>query len=301
MKKTILFLAVVLAAGSCIKDDRMDHAPADSLGFSAVNTADVASRCVPVTVCSETFPVGIAKSGRSQSALQATVQADASRIGELSYETGGLPLKALPASLYSLSETAFSFAAEDLLQTFDVQWDAAKVYALLEEDPACYVIPLTLSGEGVKPKRDLQALCLQTSSLSLACISDEDRSKDVAVYNPPVAIGVEVFEIRLLIDGLANPRRDMSVTVAVDNDAIDAFQKTTGNYYVVPPEGSVALYADQLNLARGEQQVPVRLIIDNDRLGAKHPGYVVPIRITSTSLPIARGREILYVTLPPAL
>ena len=298
MKKYLGILLAALAVSACFKDDRMDNAPQDYLGFSGVTLTDPETVAPVVTLCSGHYLTGISKSGRRQSAvLQAVVTYDASLVA--AYNTAnGTSFTALPETLLHLTGVEPSFSRDDDIQTLDIAWDVAQVQALYDASPAEYVIPLKLLSKAAREGRDCLLLRLQPSSLSLCSVSDDAGNS--FSYKPVVPGAVDVVNVRLLLD-YANPREDMTVEVDVDESLLPAYQKSTGNYYNLPPDGSVFGYSKKVDLLRGELQANVRVVVDNAQIGIRHPGYILPLRIRSTSLPVTIAQDSFYLILPPAL
>ena len=304
--KKILYIAVAMSlAVSCFKDDRLNDVVQDFVGFSEVNITNpeefAASRLPSITICSGHYYVGISKSGRSLSEASVTVEM-LSDISALNTELG-TAYKVLPSNLTTISGTSFSFTKEECVKTLSITWKPEDVEAHLAANPGDYVIPLRMSGSQlIKKDRDLLVIRLLPSAIRLATfnVKGEELDTDQKEYDSKDKTGYDIPDIRIFL-AQPNRRDDLTVELAIDNDRIDAFQTSTGYYYNAPPEGTVRLKDSKVTIAAGEVTAPVNLIVDNDKLGATHPGYVVPVVIKSTSLPLPATRDIIYLVIKPVL
>lgn len=304
--KKIFYIAVALTlAVSCFKDDRLNEVVQDFVGFSEVNITtpeDYAATRVPsITICSGHYAVGINKSGRSLSDASVTV-AQATDISALNTELG-TAYKVLPSNLVTLSGSSFSFAKDESVKTLSITWKPEDVDAYVAANPGDYVIPVQLSGSDlIKKERSFLAIRLLPSAIKLATfnVKGEEIDTDQKDYDSKDKTGYEIPDIRVVLVQ-PNRRDDLTVDLAIDNDKIDAFQVATGYYYNAPPEEAVKLKDLRITLKAGEVHAPVNLIIDNDKLGATHPGYVVPVVIKSASMPLASTRDTFYLIIKPVL
>lgn len=304
--KKILYIAVAMSlAVSCFKDDRLNDVVQDFIGFSEVNITNpeefAASRVPSITICSGHYNVGINKSGRSLS--DATVSVSLlSDISALNTELG-TTYKILPSSLVALSAGSFSFTKDESVKTLSITWKPEDVDAYLAANPGDYVIPLGLSGSDlVKKDRDLLAIRVLPSAIKLATfnVKGEELDTDQKEYDSKDKTGYDIPDVRIVLEQV-NRRDALTVDIAIDNDKIDAFQTATGYYYNAPPEDAVKLKDGRITISAGEISAPTNLIIDNDKLGATHPGYVVPLAIKSTSMPLACSRDVMYLIIKPVL
>ena len=289
-----------LAVCSCLKDNRLDHNPDDVVAFSEIVLADPATARPEITICSQNYTVGVTKSGRGTSEITAAMGYDSSVLTAIN-EKEGTSYKALPVEMITIQTDEFRFGKADFVLTCDVRWKYEDVKSLLSSSPADYVIPLVLSSnqEGaVKEGRDVLVIRLVESDLKFMALSGADT--DTHAYSPMDPSVAEITEVMLNLS-TPNRRDDLEVEVEIAPDLISAYQTATGNYYSAPPEGSAFLYADKVTIGRGEVQAAVRVVIDNSKIEAKHPGYVIPLRIKSVSMPVAVARDVYYITMKPVL
>lgn len=305
MKKILYIAAALSVAVSCFKDDRLNDVVQDAVGFSEVNMSSPeeydASRVPSITICSGHYEVGINKSGRSLSDASVTVSM-ISDISALNTELG-TAFKILPSGMVTLSGTSFSFSKEESVKTFSASWKPEDVDAYIAANPGDYVIPLQLSGSDlIKQERNLLAIRLMPSFVRFATFNakGEEIDTDLKEYDSKDKTGYDIPDIRVIL-GHVNRRDDLTVEIAIDNDRIDAFQTATGFYYNAPPEGVARLKDTKIVLGAGVVSAPLNLIVDNDKIGATHPGYVVPVSIKSLSMPLPSDRDVFYLILKPVL
>ena len=301
MRRNILYLILAGAAlTSCFKDNRLDNVPQDMVAFSEINLAEPATAFPEITVCSGHYAIGVNKTGRGQSAIYATLILDTEGLEAINAREG-TSYKALPVSLLTYSADDYHFAAGDIDWTSDIRWKVPEVEALMAGSPGDYVIPLRLTagGEGqVKEGRESLVIKLVSSDIRLAPPSGGEENS--YIYSPLDPYAIEVLEVAAILSA-PNKRDDLVIDVLMDESLIPDFQTATGNYYSLPPEGAANLYASQVTIPRGEVRGTIRVLLDNSKLGEKHPGYVIPLKISSLSLPVPVTRETFFITIKPVL
>ena len=306
MKRNILIVIAILALSSCMKDDRLNYAAPDRVGFSEINLSSGMPlyQVVDITAASGHYLLGINRSGRS---LGADVKVDVAVAPELmdAYNSAhSTSFTAVPADCITASSESFTMGPKDLVRSFDLKWDGAKVRALLEAGGEEYVIPVSLKcsdSEMVSEGRDLVLVHLLPSKIEVMPIYNGATNSNLywASYD-----GVTGYSSVTFLLDTPNRRDAMDVKYVIDYDYVDDYQDEYGKFYSAPPEGTAYVYKESVSMPATYTSVEAYVMIDASKMNAIHPCYVVPVRISETSLAVTvaePSKSVFYIVIDPSL
>lgn len=193
---------------------------------------------------------------------------------------------AIPAELYSFSSNSVEFKADEVVKKVTVTWDVKKVAEYMDKGAADeYVIPVGLKSYDleVNEGRDLVILNLKKTNVT----HEQKLLSWTLVYGENAAAVKESKNISVLLDKA--PGMDLTLDFTADTDAIAAYNQANGTNYTLAPEGLIS-FEKSLTLANGEliKQLAVNLdasvLIGEDGTMPEFEGYVVPVRVSGTSV-----------------
>lgn len=291
MKKISLFITSLLLLSGCIQDERDNFMVPDSFGITSLE------KVVEASVHPGTYVLGIAKSGKGQTAASVRInrkESDCQAVLNTYNKEHQTAYKLLPASLVTLDATEFDFPADEAARQVTLSWDPEQVAAQLG-DGESYVIPILLesSDATVKVQQDRSFLLihLNRSEINVSqkiltrVVEKKTVEPDKAGVQPPLE---ETVVLDVVID---NPIKGMGITypVTVDNSLIDAFSAAQGKPYTAAPEGLVTIDTPVTGLPEGGKSCTIRLTIDysvllKDGVLPEFPNYVVPVRLKTEAM-----------------
>ena len=286
MKKiTILATALILMTG-CIPDLRESNMVPDSFGITSLENV------VEASIHTGSFVVGISKSGKGQSAAQVQVSQDAQECKDLvnlynkNNDTDFLPV--MP-SLYTLSESSFSFSEKEVSKELVLSWDPFLLASFIGDSDR-YVLPVLINSDDptvkVQDKRSFLLVHLNRSSVHVSqkvisrVIEKKTVEPDKAGNQPPLQ---EAVKLDLVID---KPIKGMEISwpVKVDNSLIESYNVQHGKSYVAAPDGLVTIQTTTATLPEGGKSCTVDLKLDysillKDGVLPQFPSYLVPVQV----------------------
>ena len=278
----LLIIASLSAATlqSClfdIEDSRNNYMVDDQLSIvydEVVTPVSIyaGSHTVSVQKSGKGFDAATVKLGSSSAALTAWLESD---------EADGANYKEIPSNYYSFSASDLSFAVEDVRQTVNVTWNPSELAAVVDGDD--YVVPVSiLNGSiGVNSSRSLLILNLLKSTVGFASNGSAVLAKESADEDGEVQIKVKVNRTM---------PRDLTVTMAVDNEYINVYNTEKGTAYTQAPDGFVVFPSDGATIPAGASDVFTNVTLKTSALfGADGKmmyfrTFVIPIRITAASV-----------------
>ncbi|MBO4606072.1 MAG: DUF1735 domain-containing protein [Bacteroidales bacterium] len=272
MKKTILLLATIAFAASCIEDSRNNFMVPDTL--SLVYDEAV----VPVSVYSGSATVTVQKAGKGVKPATATIGVSAEALAEYNAENG-TAFTSLSSNLYEFSANEVSIKAEDLTGSIKLEWNPSSVYPALDGSNSVIPVVITESSLSVNPKRNLVLVNLLNSQVGLASsgsslVAKEDENEDSEV------------SLKISVDNILPV--DLDVTLAVDNNLIAAFNAEKGTTHIAAPNAFVKLPTEGVSVKAGQTDCFCTVTLDNSALfsGGKMMNFttlLIPIKISATS------------------
>ncbi len=291
MKKQIfLMAALILGTTGCLKDDRNNFMVEDSFGLTA------RSAVVEASVHTGAASVGIAKNGKGQSSASVSIvsgeEADKAVLKEYN-AANGTSYKALPAYLYTLSDTRIDYAEKDVVKELTVEWDS-KLAAQTIGESTDYVIPLSISsGElSVNAQHSFLMIHLNRSTLSVEQATQVRSIENKAVEADDKGNVPELKETITLDLSLDKAIKNVGMTlpVAIDNSLISKFNETAEEEWTAAPEGLVTLVNSSVSIKEGASSSTFQVVLDKGKLPftdghlQEFPPYVVPVAVDASAI-----------------
>ena len=277
MKRMSILIAGALLVSGCFPDERNNFMVPDSFGITSLENV------VEASVHTGSYVLGIAKSGKGQSAAHVRIIRDdaeiQSRLAAFN-EENGTEYKTVMGSLVDMDATNFDFTAEEAAKVVSLTWDP-DVVSLFMGDSDRYVIPVLIQSDDpvvkVKDDRSFLLVHLKRSSVSLKqkavsrTVEKKTVEPDKTGNQPPLQ---ETVSLDVEID---NPIQGVGVTYPLVIGETDA------------PAGLVKLLTDTVTIPEGGKSGTVRVEIDysvllEGGLLPQFPDYDVPVRIKTDGL-----------------
>lgn len=291
MKKISLFITSLLLLSGCIQDERDNFMVPDSFGITSLE------KVVEASVHPGTYVLGIAKSGKGQTAASVRInrkESDCQAVLNTYNKEHQTAYKLLPASLVTLDATEFDFPADEAARQVTLSWDPEQVAARLG-DGESYVIPILLesSDATVKVQQDRSYLLVHlnrsgvevSQTLLTRVVEKKTVEPDKSGVQPPLQ---ESIVLDVVID---NPIKGMAITypVITDNSLIEPYNREQGKDYMAAPDGLVTIETPVAPLPEGGKSCTVKLTVDyrvllKDGVLPQFPSYLVPIRLKTEAM-----------------
>ena len=284
MKRMSILIAGMLLVCGCFPDERNNFMVPDSFGITSLENV------VEASVHTGSYVLGIAKSGKGQSAAHVRIIRDdaeiQSRLAAFN-EENGTEYKTVMGSLVDMDATNFDFTAEEAAKVVSLTWDP-DVVSLFMGDSDRYVIPVLIQSDDpvvkVKDDRSFLLVHLSRSSVSLKqksvsrTVEKKTVEPDKSGNRPPLQ---ETVSLDVEID---NPIQGVGVTYPLEIGETDA------------PEGLVRLLTDTVTIPEGGKSGTVRVEIDysvllENGLLPQFPDYEVPVQIRTDGMKATLGGE----------
>ena len=279
--RNIFISALALSAAAACVDDRNNFMVDDSFGF---NTA-IDENLNEQPVYTGSYELALIKSGKGFEDATVFIEGNNAALAVYNKENNK-NYAAIPAELYSFSSNSVEFKADEVVKKVTVTWDVKKVAEYMDQGAADeYVIPVGLKSYDleVNDGRDLVILNLKKTNVT----HEQKLLSWTLVYGENAAAVKESKNISVLLDKA--PGMDLTLDFTADTDAIAAYNQANGTNYTLAPEGLIS-FEKSLTLANGEliKQLAVNLdasvLIGEDGTMPEFEGYVVPVRVSGTSV-----------------
>ena len=284
MKRMSILIAGALLVSGCFPDERNNFMVPDSFGITSLENV------VEASVHKGSYVLGIAKSGKGQSAAHVRIIRDEteiqSRLGAYN-EENGTDFKTVMGSLVQMDAVDFDFTAEEAAKKVTLTWDP-DVVARFMGDSDRYVIPVLIQSDDpvvkVVDDRSLLLVHLKRSSVSLKqkavsrTVEKKTVEPDKSGNRPPLQ---ETVSLDVEID---NPIQGVGITYPLEIGQTDA------------PKGLVKLLTDTVTIPEGGKSGTVRVEIDysvllENGLLPQFPDYEIPVRIKTDAMKATLGGE----------
>ena len=293
--RNIFASALALSAAVACVDDRNNFMVDDSFGFN--NAIDENLNVQPVYTGS--YELALIKSGKGLE--DATLFVEGNNAALVVYnKENNKKYTALPEDLYSFSSNSIEFKADEIVKNVTVTWDVNKVIEYMDNVAAEeYAIPVGLKSYDleVNEGRDLIVLNLKKTEVT----HEQSLLSWTLVYGEEAEAVKESKNISVLLDRA--PGMDITVDFSADASAVAAYNQANGVNYTLAPEGLIK-FEKSLSVTNGEliKQLAVNLdasvIISADGTMPAFDGYVVPVRISGTSVEgIVYDNALTYVVI----
>lgn len=246
-----------------------------------------------VSVFAESVDLHVIKAGKGTLAANVRISTPDTCLARYNAENG-TDYSSLPSELYQLSAKDLSFSKEDVTKPVRITWTPSAIADVLEDKE--YVIPCLISSDELGVSRD-HSLVLIRPLLSRVGFEKAVEEKLRPSASPAAA---DTYEASVMIS-YPVADKDVTVTVAVDNTLVEAFNTENGTTYSVAPDGLVTLVSDQVTIAAGSAGAGLKYTLVGEKFykdGTLIPftSYLVPIRIKSVSLDgMAVGQDVLFI------
>ena len=297
MKKILFYMLSLAAVTACIADDRNNKMVDDSFGLTARQTLLQAS------VHTGSFPVGLAKNGKGQTAATVTVSSEGADCADALArynEEHGTAFTALPASGYSLSETSLNYDAGDVVKEITVSWDPAALAETIGGS-SDYVIPLKVKAAGLEINADHDFILIQVlrSSLSVTQTGVERTVSSKNVEPDPQGHQPSLKETVTLDLESTNAIKNvgMEFPVVIDNSLVEEYNKTSETPAQAAPEGLVKILTPYASIPESGKSATFKVEIDKSVLLGpdgklkEFPDYVAPVRVDKDGVRASRKGE----------
>lgn len=277
MKKMSIIIAGLLLLSGCFPDERNNFMVPDSFGITSLENV------VESSVHTGSFVLGIAKSGKGQSAAQVRISRDQDEIQSVlsAYNAEhDTEFEAVMGSLVEMDATEFDFSARDAAREVRITWDP-DLLARFMGDSDRYVIPILIQSDDpvvkVMDNRSFLLVHLKRSSVSLKqggvarTVEKKNVEPDKAGNRPPLQ---ETVSLDVAID---NPIQGVGITYPLEIGETDA------------PAGLVKLITPTVTIPEGGKSATVQVEVDYSVLlqgGVlnQFPDYDVPVRIKTDGM-----------------
>ena len=292
MKTRIVLAAAILLMGAtgCLKDDRNNFMVEDSFGLTARNP--VVETSVHAGYCS----VGIAKNGKGQSAASVAISTgtDAEIAALEAYNKDhGTSFKALPAYLYTLSDTKLSYSAKDVVKELGIEWDP-ELSARTMGDDTDYVIVITVSSGDLEVNAEHSFLLIHLNRSTLAVEqTTQVRSIENKAVEPDDKGNMPELKETITLDlSLDNEIKNVGLTlpVSIDNSLIAEFNENAEEVWTAAPEGLVSVVRETVSIPEGSSSATFQVVLDKGKLPftdgvlQEFPPYVAPVKVDASSI-----------------
>ena len=288
MKKTILLLATIALAASCIEDSRNNFMVEDAL--SLVYDDQV----VPVSVYAGSCTVSVLKSGKGMTPATATLGVSTEALDAFNAENS-TSYTAISSSSYSFASPSVSIKAEEMTGKVQIEWDPNALQPAL--NGSLSVIPVIISEASleVNQKRNLVLINILNSEVGLASsgstvVASEDPSQDIEV------------QVKVVLD-FPLPE-DLSLNLDVDPALVAPYAAEKGINAIAPYSGYVRFPEQKVSIPAKSSDVYFTLTLKNSALfdgNGKMKSFhsiVAPIKITGTSISgVAVASKIYYLVI----
>ena len=147
----VLGMALLLSSVSCIKDDRNNYLPLESVYL-------LESSLQSVLLSSGQYRVIIVKSGKGLTSCKVTLSSDEQVLEDYNAREGEA-LQYLPENVFTLSESVVNFSKSDFRKVVTVSWEPAALSALLSLGE--YAIPLSVTCDGAEVMSGKEAVIIK--------------------------------------------------------------------------------------------------------------------------------------------
>ena len=287
MKRISIIIIGILLVSGCFPDERNNFMVPDSFGITSLENV------VEASVHTGSFVLGIAKSGKGQTAAHVEINRNQSdieaRLADYNseHDTG---FKAVMNSLIEMDAVEFDFTAEEAAKQVTISWDP-DLLARFMGDSDQFVIPVLIKSDDptvqVKEDRSMLLVHLNRSSVSLKqkavtrTIEKKTVEPDKNGNQPPLK---EIVSLDVEID---NPIAGVGITYPLEIGSTDA------------PAGLVRLVTQSVTIPEGGKSGTVQVELDYSVLlqgGVlnQFPDYEVPVRIKTDGMTATRdGKDFL--------
>ena len=277
MKRISIIIAVALLVSGCFHDERNNFMVPDSFGITSLENV------VEASVHTGGYVLGIAKSGKGQSAAHVRIIRDDTEIQSLlnSYnKENGTDFKSVMGSLIRMNAIDFDFTAEDAAKEVSLSWDPDLVAKFIGYSDQ-YVIPILIQSDDstvkVKDDRSFLLIHLKLSSVYLKqkIVSrtvekktvEPDKSGNMPQLQETVSLDIEID----------NPIQGVGITYPLEIGETNA------------PSGLVKLLTDTVTIPKGGKsgtakvEIDYSVLLENGQL-PQFPDYEVPVRIKTDGM-----------------
>lgn len=298
MKRITILSTVLILLVGCVPDMRNNNMVPDSFGITSLENVVEASAHPGIYV------VGIAKSGKGQTAAVVQISEDADQCKALveqynaEHDTRFVPV---PPSIYTLDATSFSFTEKEVSKELILTWDPYIMVALMG-DSEKYVIPILITSDSedvkVQQKRSFLLIHMNRSSVNVSQKAIT-RVVEKKMVEPDTDGNRPQLQESVKLDlTISKPVKGMEISwpVLSDNSLIESYNQQHGTAYVAAPGGLVSIDTPTVTLSSGAKSCIINLTLDYSVLlkdGAlpQFPSYLVPVRIDTKAASAKVGGE----------
>ena len=317
MKKiSILIVALALAVG-CFPDDRNNYMVDDSFCLTATSQLQQAS------VHTGSWTLGIAKNGKGTMAARARIStdpADYESALKLFNIKNGTAYKAIPAEHFTIEGRELDYAADEVVKTVTLSWNAAEMAAFIGDDTD-YVIPLRLVSDQLEVNGEHSFLMVRLARSGVRVTQQTvARSIERKAIEPDASGAQQELKETITLDlAMTNPIKGLALSfpIEIDNSLVAAFNEGREENWSQAPEGLVTLLDSQVTLPEGNSSTTFKILLDKSLLLENgkmkdFPPYVVPVRVKESGMSatlngnpfelggLSFGNMVTYVTVAPA-
>ena len=284
MKRMSIIIVGMLLVSGCFPDERNNFMVPDSFGITSLENV------VEASVHTGSFVLGIAKSGKGQTAAHVSINRNQddidARLSDFNAKNG-TEFKTVMNSLVEMDAVDFDFTAKEAAKEVTIRWDP-DLLARFMGDSDQYVIPVLIKSEDpvvqVKDDRSLLLVHLKRSSVSLKqksvtrTIEKKTVERDKNGNQPPLK---ELVSLDVEID---NPIAGVGITYPLEIGETNA------------PSGLVRLVSPSVTIPEGGKSGTVQVELDYSVLlqnGVlnQFPDYDVPVRIKTDGMTASLNGE----------
>ncbi|MBP5373401.1 MAG: DUF1735 domain-containing protein [Bacteroidales bacterium] len=267
---------------------RNNNMAPDSLGITSLENV------VDASVHPGRYVIGIAKSGKGQTAATVLVSQDAQQgkaLVEQYNAEHNTSFRTVPQSLYSMDATSFCFSEKDASKELTLNWDPTLMVSLMG-DSEDYVIPVIISSGSdqvkMQQKRSFLLVRLYRSSLAVnqktitRVIQKKTVEPDKYGNQPPLKKSIKLDLV------VSKPIKGMKISwpVIADNSLIEEYNREHETSYTAAPQGLLTIDTPTVTLENNAQSCTVGLTLDMSVLLSggelpQFPSYLVPVRLNT--------------------
>ena len=277
MKRISIIITGLLLLNSCFPDERNNFMVPDSFGITSLENV------VEASVHTGRYVLGIAKSGKGQTAAAVHINRDQADIQSLldAYNAEhNTDFQTVTGSMVEMNALDFDFAEKDAAKEVILSWDPDKL-ANFMGDSDRFVIPVLIQSSSADVKvnddRSFLLIHLTRSSVTLKqkgisrTVDKKTVEPDKYGNQPPLQ---ETVSLDVEID---NPIQGLGITYPIEIGTTDA------------PVGLVKLVNDSVSIPEGGKSGTFQIVLDYSVLlqnGVlnQFPDYEVPLRIKTEGM-----------------
>lgn len=211
----------------------------------------------------------------------------------------GTSYKLLPENCYQIGETRFTVAGREMHAPFAFTYDPALIVAASggEYETREFALPIRIVSDGVEITNESHERGAPDQVLIVFDIKQPTLNILRGDFDPLTITAGEVgkvsysFDIGMPFISKWDVQFDFSKDAGVLNEAVDAYNASTGSNYTLLPESAYEVVTTNLLIAEGNDQLTATVEVDREKVGLGN--FVLPLMLSDVSAPLFTGTDSL--------